>query len=485
MNYPEGINAAFADVIPLVAVPTKMFADLLPPDFHYFGYWLAFSYVLQGVAAAWLLHLMGVRDRVMLPLAVVLFLLSPAMLFRVHAHAALTFHAAILIALALYFLMTRPGAISNRSLMLSLAMLACVALLVHPYLLAMVVPIFMVGLVDRARLCDHGMSAQAVVLLGALAPVIFIMWAGGYLTHGVGQLSGGGGFGFNSMNLVAPLIGGHFLDMPSLQDQSGLYGTWPVPYDATGGQFEGYNHLGLGVIVGLLIVVMTQWRRLPSLVRRHAGLFLLMVGFTLYAISNKAFAAGIGLWEISLPQWMMPLAEQFRASGRFFWPVGYLLVLCMVLGLSALRGPSLGRVLLAGLVVVQVADTAPLRGMTREAAALEAPMQMNDSWWQHQAERAERIYLFPAFGCGAHAFEDIVPLQRLAAFSATPFNTGLIARGVGNCVDKESVLAEGLMDGSLYVFLDDYIDETELVSRFGTQVEQRCTPFSGGHVCTP
>lgn len=47
LNYPQGINAAFVDIIPVMALPTKLISTFLPNDFHYFGFWLVFAYTSQ------------------------------------------------------------------------------------------------------------------------------------------------------------------------------------------------------------------------------------------------------------------------------------------------------------------------------------------------------------------------------------------------------------------------------------------------------
>ena len=51
LNAPEGLNLAFADGIPLLALPLKLLAPLLPPGFHGIGLWHFFCWVLQPVGA--------------------------------------------------------------------------------------------------------------------------------------------------------------------------------------------------------------------------------------------------------------------------------------------------------------------------------------------------------------------------------------------------------------------------------------------------
>lgn len=483
LNYPQGINIAFADVIPLLAVPIKILAPFLPADFHYFGYWLVFSYVIQGAAACVLLFSCGVRRWLWLLIATMVFLLSPAMLFRVHAHTSLTTHGYLLIALILYFKIVRQGA-GYWVAVGAYALLCAVSLLTHPYLLAMVFPVFVAAALDDIRYsrCLRSVAAMALVI----APTMALLWFGGYLAAGAGGLSGGGGFGFFSMNMVAPLVGGDILDLSAWRDHSGIYyGCYPVPYDATGGQYEGYNHLGLGVLLALAVVVAFQGRWLLSKIGRYPALILLITGFACYAVSNKGFFAGWQLWSLHLPQFLNTLTDQFRASGRFFWPVGAAATLVALVGLSRFRSPRTVTCTLMGVLLIQLIDTAPMRAMTHEKIALSAPVLLNTQWWLAEIKRAEALYLFPVFGCGAHPHTAVAPLQHLAVTNAVPFNSGMIARGYINCAVKETELDAGLKAGSMYLFLADHYTKEELERRFGHEVFTRYHSCELGHVFRP
>jgi hypothetical protein len=62
LNAPEGANIAFTDSIPLAALVLKPFGHWLPIGFHYFGAWHAIAYILQAVAAAFLVRTVGQRS---------------------------------------------------------------------------------------------------------------------------------------------------------------------------------------------------------------------------------------------------------------------------------------------------------------------------------------------------------------------------------------------------------------------------------------
>jgi hypothetical protein len=59
LNAPEGANIAFTDSIPLVALALKPFRHWLPIGFHYIGAWHTVAYILQAVAAVFLVRSVG------------------------------------------------------------------------------------------------------------------------------------------------------------------------------------------------------------------------------------------------------------------------------------------------------------------------------------------------------------------------------------------------------------------------------------------
>nr|MCU0944099.1 DUF6311 domain-containing protein [Rubritepida sp.] len=127
----QGVNLAFLDGIPALALPLKLFAAWLPPGFHGIGLFYALAWILQPVAAVWALRGAGVRG--FWPALAVAAMASamPAFIMR-FGHAALCGHFVVLVALGLYLrLLAAPRA-------WALAVpFQVLALLIHPYLALM------------------------------------------------------------------------------------------------------------------------------------------------------------------------------------------------------------------------------------------------------------------------------------------------------------------------------------------------------------
>ena len=103
---PEGLNIAFADGIPLLALLLKAGAAILPAGFQGIGLWHALVFMAQPMAAIWCLKSAG-EQRWLPSLAIGLMALSmPAFLNR-YGPAALMGHFTLFLALGLYLRLVR------------------------------------------------------------------------------------------------------------------------------------------------------------------------------------------------------------------------------------------------------------------------------------------------------------------------------------------------------------------------------------------
>ncbi len=164
-------------------------------------------------------------------------------------------------------------------------------------------------------------------------------------------LSGGSGgadigWGHYSMNLLSPFWPAH----------SGLFGADRPDLDATGGQYEGFNYLGAGGWLLVLVALATGgWRGL----RAWVPLVLVLGGLTLIALSTVLYAGHLLVLSLGIRPWDQVFGI-VRASGRAFWIVGYAILLGAVAHLSLrLRRPVLIPLLVLALGL-QLADAAPL-----------------------------------------------------------------------------------------------------------------------------
>jgi hypothetical protein len=400
-----GANLAFLDGIPALALAMKLLAPLLPAGFHGIGLFYVLAWVLQPVAAVFALRGFGVRG--LLPaLALGLMAASmPAFIMR-FGHAALCGHFVLLFALGLYARLLRAPRWWGAAIPFQI-----LALLIHPYLALMSLAVLAAAPLTLLLRGERFLSTAAGAAGAGLA-MGAAMAALGYL-----GASGDGGFGQFAMNLLSPI-------WPTRS----LFLGWLAPreVDATGHDgWEGYNWLGLGLWAAIAAALTLARGRLPW--RRHAGLALALLGCTALALSGR-----IGFGEaVLLDVGPVPaVLEQFRASGRFFWPVAYALLLASAVLLA--RDGRRGQVILAACALLQFADAAPQRAALRTWAAERAPWTIDAAALRPLMAQAESLALVPAWPCippeDWQSRTRLLEILLLASETPRPVNTMYAAR---------------------------------------------------------
>ena len=308
--------------------------------------------------------------------------------------------------------------------------------------------------------------ADALASAACIAIVAGVMAAFGYL-----GASGDGGYGMYAMNLLSPLwpAGSGILGWP-----------WSPQLDATGhGGWEGYNWLGLGLLAALVVGVLGRpLAATRATWRDHGGLTLVLIGLSALAITHKV---GFGpRLVLDMGEAPGPL-EQFRASGRFFWPVAYGLLLGAMLLLARIW-PVL--CLAAGLL--QFADAAPLRAAIADWAGQRPAWDVDAPALREALAGARSLTLLPSWPCvekatGDETYALLLQTLTLASEHAVPASTMYAARWhvPPSCRDKD--LAEApLAPGELRLILPS---AQEALAPLVPGAETRCAPLGGMLAC--
>lgn len=458
LGYPEGTSIAFTDSIPLLALPLKLFAQTLPENFHYFGLWHALSYLLQAGGAVFLIRSLGVRHLPGTMLAVAFALCWPAFTFR-FGHTALMSQGLLLIALGLY-LRGVQNPVEPRRYCLQLGTLSALALLVHPYLLAMIYPVLLVFLLQQWRSRAVTFSQATGWVMTSLVSLIIILIAGGYF---IGKGTAAGGYGIYSLNLLAPFCGGSICAF----------------VDGTGGQAEGFNYLGAGLLTLLPIALILEPRALASAISRHRYLFLLLTLLTLYALSNRIYLGTWVLLNIDLPHLLQGAFGVFRVSGRFFWLVGYC-ILFFVLALLLRRQNPIVLALVVLAFAVQWFDTRGLRDSAR--AQSHQPPATDIAAWKAALGDIKQIDLYPPYGCGTAPTDGYAHYQYIAARSGLRINTGYTARQTTDCVAKSAFVSQPPEAGHAYIHLEFASNRLDLPALYRDAIQAGNCAIANGHL---
>ncbi len=443
-----GVNVALTDSLPLALLLLKPFRAWLPPGFYLQEIWITLAWLLQPAAAVYALRGAGVRGW---PgtLAVAALSLLPTLLAR-FGHTALCTHALILLAIGLYLRLVRTG----RGWWACVPLLL-VSLLVHPYLMAMVAAVLLAGPLSLLLAGQRWWPAAAWLALGLAGT------GAAAVVLGFGGTATPLGYGIFSMNLLAPLAPSRTTLFPDMT------------FDATGGQVgEGYQYLGGGLLALLAVAgVLAAMGRGGIRWRRHGGLLLVLLGLTLFAASGTAY---FGPYRVLHIERIPAFVQQFRVTGRFFWPVAYaLLIGSVAVVVRGLPGRAAAAVLLAA-VGLQAADMPQNWSNVRawlypqrwavDARALSPIIAAHD-----------RVTLWPTFQCGVDGGDTrFMQVLLLASNTAPQVNTMYVARStpVLAC-DAAAVLGQAWQPHELRVILPPAAPDARLLVPGGDRLCRR------------
>lgn len=316
LAYPFGLSVVFMDSIPLFAIPFKLVSFILPATFQYFGWFGLVCFVLQGGIGALILGRFTKRIGVVLAGAVML-VVSPPVLMRVFGHTSLAAHWLIL--LAIYLLISWRDYKELKKSLVAWTIALVLAVLVHPYFVVMVGVLFMISIVVSHK--DMKSTIWRVVVPSAIALMVF--WAIGGFGVGLTQTSGGGlgQFGVNLLSIFDPAGWSSILQPIKMASETA---------------YEGFNFLGVGVILLLPVVayvllsgrcklgVKKWWRKNKG---KTVLITVLVVGLVIAAIGPSVQLGSTVLFDLELPKVVEKVWSIFRATGRLFWPVYYLIVI--------------------------------------------------------------------------------------------------------------------------------------------------------------
>ena len=433
LDAPEGVSVLFTDSNPLVTLAAKPFAGRLPADAQLVGPFLLLCLILQAVFA-WLLLRRHAPGQVALWIGVAL-LAFPPTLFNRYIHVNLMAHWLILAALWLFLHPDR-----SHRLRWWLPLIA-VATLIHNYLLVMVGAIWATTLLVRFA---EGTRRDRLAVVGeGIAILLLVALLARWL--GVGG------------QLPAPDFGLYAMPLDALWNpgSSGFSNVLPAHEAGPGRSFEGFQYLGAGGLLLMALALVVAWRMPAPDDARAVAQRLRHLVPALIVLTTLAVA------QLPLPAEIRGLLHTVRASGRMFWPVGYVMVLMALLAVFRLPARRATFVLI-GIVAVQIIDLAAMAGtiraQSRSAGEHRLYVRTLDPRWDALIARSRSIAFFPA-----DVFGNLAVFQEIAwraAKAGRPVANVYAARTDRVTLDRlradAAAFARGeAVAGRLYVVLDD------------------------------
>lgn len=314
-GFPTPTSIVYLDTIPWLALFAKAMRDLCTPEFQYFGVWLLGCCTLQGYFG-WRLSQYIHPDQSIRILITCFFITSPIFLNRTIAHQALASQWLLLATLWLY-----PQSFSKRHLWIGLSVFA---LMTHAYLFIMIITLEMAYLYKERQLIQQNIKQFTLFLGCQLLLWILIAWIVGYFVINLPSVKLPG-YSVNSMNLLAPFI--------PTQGSLALPNHWSIFLNTLGLHLleqgdEGFNYFGIGMLsifcIALFPPSIKTLKALPWRVWCPWIIACLLLAFI--SLSNRITWENHVLYQYTVPPFFRSFSETFRAPGRFFWPMYYLMM---------------------------------------------------------------------------------------------------------------------------------------------------------------
>jgi hypothetical protein len=384
----------YSDSLPLLALIVKLLGVSRDGEFQYFGIWLLACFCLQFLAGYLLAGRITKRTWLRAIMAT-FFVFAPIMVWRLYGHYALV--GQFLILFALYLNLTNRQGPS----LIAWPLLIATAALTHSYILAMVLPLWGSDIIRRLYRRDTLKREALVEAVAVVAVLVASLWAAGFFVMSGGF--GEGGFGMYRMDILSPLnpMGwSHILrDLPS-----------------DPGEYEGFNFIGTGMLLAILLLIAARvgsGHTPLGPLGLPAPLLAVLCVVALIALTNRP---SLGPWQLTipLPEVVLTMLSVVRASGRFFWPVIYLMFFLTFLVAVRTYGERRAGAVLAVCLAIQIADTSAAWHKIRDSKMVKSSSHWgnpesnltDNTFWSAASKHYANIRTIPQ-GTGLNRWNEI------------------------------------------------------------------------------
>lgn len=378
LAFPYGISVHGTDGSPLLSLIFKVFHKFfgLPADVQFVGIWMLICYVLQAVASV-LIFRHGLKNKFLIIVASLFFVSAPIMMMRVFVHINLMPHFILLFSILL-FMNNKLGVKEwiYMGILYSLGILTC------PYYLPMSSAFFFLLWYQQVWVEKKVSWKELGIGVASLAALLgFWFYLLGMATTEQNLASGGWrALSLNLSALVNPIW-----------SKSQVFNTLTPKAD-----FDADNYFGLGLLI-LLVVCFRQVLELftKKNLDKHGMLALVLAALFVYSLSPNVKIGTVVILDYkpgALIEW---IGGVFRYSGRYFWPIWYLLAFYLIKEFCKKMGKK-AYVLLPLLLIVQVWDFYPTyKSKSRFIwEAKPIPMDTISPEWDRLAQKYDKVFIF-------------------------------------------------------------------------------------------
>ena len=471
--YPEMTSVVFTDSMPLFSVILKVFSPILPDTFQFIGIYALLCFMLQGGFAKLLLR-RYIKSEVTCCIGSVLFIINIAFVQRIFLHTALASHFFILAALTLHVYRNVINSMRKRVILWVILGVTCVS--IHIYIYAMVSALLL-GYSIVEAIEKNGKFIEKIKVFG--------LFFGTYLTASVIVFYILGGF-YGKVDSEGIGLGTYSANINMLFNPQG-YSSFGFTLPALYGQEDSLCYVGISVIILMIPALIAIIKAFKEIWKNHKKEIVIMGVINLllfiFALSPVVSINNFSFEYMSiLPDSIVKLWGIFRSTGRFMWPIEYLIMLiAIVYSEKIIKRPF--PIILAVLVMVQVFEFSSFfiqqhKNFSPELTAVFA----EDTLQKYDFSKYKHIQFMTEYGHvdfygDEVCYNTFAGYSRLAANKRMTISNFHFSRDYKESVSKQidlsfqEILSGNIREDTIYVFDKNQYMQLDLGSNIDNKIE--------------
>jgi hypothetical protein len=244
--------------------------------------------------------------------------------------------------------------------------------------------------------------------------------------------------------------------MPDLKDTTSIAGS---------GDHEGFNFLGIPVISLLILSILNFKKGVLNFSRKnYIPILIISLLLLMFALTNKIIFNEILLITYPLPSFIKNFFATFRSSGRFFWPVLYIISFISFYSFTRLFNKKSCTIILSILLMITFIDSFEMYSKARAIKSVK--LSYKGPTWKQLLKDPEWDQLALKYSKVKFIYPDILPtdftskVNLFAVSNGLSVNGGYLARVKKSTLLrvrkklKDAITACNFENDSIYVFSD-------------------------------
>lgn len=333
-------NLIYSDSIPLFAIIFKLFKFFLPENFQYFSFWIFLSIYLQLLFSLLILYKIS-NDILFSLIGSLFFIFATIFIHRSALHLSL-FGQWIILSYFYSEFLDESKKFFWKKIIFFLSMT------IHFYFTIMMTIIFVIEKFVKLIEKRNYLKEVLFEVIHLFFICVITMYVLGYFSIGLDD-SLGWGYGYYNFNLNS------FINPLGLTSDHIYWSNFLPANEFQNGEIEGFSYLGISGFIFFIFYLRFILIEKNLIIYNRKTIILISIIFFLISVSNNYNFGNTNLFEISLNKYIYAMGGFIRASGRFIWPIYYLIFFIGIISIFRIF-PKNKNYIIFVLLILQLSD---------------------------------------------------------------------------------------------------------------------------------